>query len=45
MKSIDNHKQICRELASEFVSRYNYNVLDSKDAPNKLCKRLVKPKL
>ena len=32
-------------LASEFVSRYNYNVLDASDAPNKLVKRLSKPKL
>ena len=52
----DGHNEACHEymrslkpcpsdVASAFVSRYNYNVLDSKDAPNKLVKRLVRPKL
>lgn len=52
----DGHNEACIEymrslkpcpsdVAKQFVSRYNYNVLDSKDAPNKLVKRLVRPRL
>jgi hypothetical protein len=33
------------ELASEFVSRYNYHYCDDSQPSMKLCKRLVKPKI